>query len=181
MVNLEHLEARGLRAYELGRVRMAAKVGLLLLPVTLVCLLESEGRQACACTAVLLLFAAIWLRWRDRAGVDGVADGLVAGSAPLVFGLLLGTFAPECASADLVSACTAVSILVGGAAGVIVAVREAARPSRPSSWLTAAIITTLAASMGCIRLGIASVLGVALGVVVGRATSVRTVGSRGPS
>lgn len=173
MVNLEHLEARGLRAYELGRFRMAAKVGLLLLPLSLVCLLETQGREACACTAVLLLVAATWLRWHDRGGVESVADGLAAGSVPFAFGLLLGRFAPECASAGLFSACTAFSVLVGGAAGTIVAVRESARPSSSRGWLTAGAIAVLAASMGCIRLGIASVLGVAIGVPLGRLAAAR--------
>lgn len=168
MVNLEQLEARGLRAYELARLRMAAKVGLLLLPVTASCLLESQGREACACTGVLLITSAIWLRWRDRRGVELVTDGLIAGAVPLAFGLLLGRFAPECTSAKLFSACTAFSVFVGGAAGTIVAIREAVRPSASRGWITAAAIATLAASMGCIRLGVASVVGVALGMVAGR-------------
>ena len=176
MVNLEHLEARSLRAYELARLRTAAKVGLLLLPVTLICLLEAEGREACACMGALLVASAVWLRWRDRRGVESVADGLIAGSVPLAFGLFFGRFAPECASAELFSACTAFSVLVGGAAGAIVAVREAARPSEVRGWVTAASIAVLAASMGCIRLGIASIVGVALGVVVGRAASLETSG-----
>jgi hypothetical protein len=173
MVNLERLEARGLRAYELARVRMATKVALILLPVTLVCLLESQGREACGCAGAVLLASTVWLRWRNRGGVDSVADGLLAGSVPLAFGLLLGRVAPECASADLFSACTAFSVLVGGAAGAIVAVREAARPSASRGWATAGAVATLAASMGCIRLGVTSVLGVALGMVIGRAVALR--------
>jgi hypothetical protein len=171
MVNLEHLEARGLRAYELGRIRMATKIALVLVPLTALCLLESQGREACACMGVLLLVAAVWLRWRDRDGVRGVEDGLVAGSVPLVFGVLLGRFAPECVSAGLFSACTAFSILIGGAAGAVVATREARRPSPSRGWLAAFSIAMLAASMGCVRLGVASVVGVALGVVVGRAAA----------
>jgi hypothetical protein len=175
MVNLDELEARGLFAYELGRLRMASKIAILLVPVSAVCLFESEGREACACTAALLLVAAIGLRFRDRTGVDGVNDGLLAGSIPLAFGLLLARFAPGCASAGLFSACTAFSILIGGGAGVIVAAREAARPSRSRAWMTAVPIATLAASVGCIRLGVASVLGVALGVLLGRAASAARV------
>jgi hypothetical protein len=175
MVNLEHLEARGLRAYELGRIRMATKVALVLVPLTTVCLLESQGREACACMGVLLLLAAVGLRWRDRDGVRAVEDGLVAGIVPLVFGVLLGRFAPECTSAALFSACTAFSILVGGAAGAVVAAREARRPSPSRGWLMALSIATLAASLGCIRLGLASVLGVAIGVAIGRAATKASV------
>ena len=55
MVNLETLTARSLRHYELGRLRMASRVAIMLAPIVAVCLLEPMGREACACCAALLL------------------------------------------------------------------------------------------------------------------------------
>lgn len=66
MVNREQLRARGLWAYEMGRLRAASRIALLLVPTAAVCLLEARGREACACSSVLLVSLAIWLRWRDR-------------------------------------------------------------------------------------------------------------------
>lgn len=167
MDKLEELTNRGLRAYELGRLRMAARVLLVLLPVIAVCLLEPVGREACACCGALLLAVAVAFRFRNRAGVDGVTTGLLAGGIPLAAAVAISKFDPGCSAAGAVSYCTAFSILVGGAAGTIVALREADK--RSSSWLLAIPIAGLAASVGCIRLGVASVVGVAFGIIVGRA------------
>jgi len=171
MENLEALAKRGLRAYELGRLRMALRVGLVLIPAVVVCLLEPVGRVCCAGCGVLLLGAAVWLRFRDRVGVESVTSGLLAGAIPLVAGLALVEFDPGCAAAPAFSCCTLFSVLVGGAAGAVVALREASAKSRSGNWLLAAGVAALAASLGCIRLGLASVLAVTLGIVVGRAAT----------
>jgi hypothetical protein len=171
MVNLDALTNQSLRAYELGRLRMAAKVALIVLPLVVICLLEPIGREMCACCGALLLTAAIWLRFRDRAGMDGVTTGLLAGGIPLAAALALTKLDAGCATAGALSYCTGFSVLVGGTAGATIALREARGQARSGHWLIASSIAALAASLGCARLGIASVAGVALGIVVGRAAT----------
>jgi hypothetical protein len=105
MVKLETLTARSLRHYEFGRMRMAARVAILLVPVVAVCLLEPIGREACACCAALLLATSVWLRFRSRAGVESVSTGLLAGGIPLAAALVLTRIDPGCASAELLSYC----------------------------------------------------------------------------
>ena len=173
MVNFEQLETRALRAYEVGRIRMASRVLLLLVPVALICLLEQANRGACGCCAAALLVVSVWLRWKDRAGVKSVARGLLGGVVPLAFALVLPTLMPACTSAGLFSACTAFSLVLGVAAGAVVAMREVKAPSPSRGWVAAATVATLAGSMGCIRLGLVSVVFVALGVVAGRAAASR--------
>jgi len=170
MVNLETLTARSLRHYELGRLLMALRVAIILIPLSIVCLLEPVGRETCACCASLLLGGSIWLRFRSRVGVESVTTGLLAGGVPLAAILMLTGLDPGCASAGLVSFCTAFSVVAGGAAGIVVALRERARASLAGHWVLAVTIALLAASLGCARLGIASIAGVALGVVLGRAS-----------
>jgi hypothetical protein len=169
MVNLETLTARSLRHYELGRLRMAARIALVLAPIVAISLLEPIGREACACCAVLLLAATVWLRFRSRSGLESVSTGLLAGSIPLAAALVLMRLDPACASADLFSYCTGFSLLIGGAAGAVVALRERGLLALPSHWLTTVGVALLTASLGCVRLGLASVAGVALGMLVGRA------------
>ena len=171
MVNLEALTTQSLRAYELGRLRMAAKVALVVLPLIAICLLEPIGRETCACCGALLLAIAIWLRFRDRAGVDSVTTGLLAGGIPLAAALALTKLDPGCATAGALSYCTGFSVLIGGTAGAIVALREATSKARNGHWMIAASVAALAASLGCARLGIASIAGVALGIVIGRAVT----------
>jgi hypothetical protein len=171
MVNREALLDHGLRAYERGRLRMAIKVALVVVPLTALCLLEPVGRATCAACGALLLAAAIWLRFRDRIGVDSVATGLLAGGIPLVAALALGRFGLSCANAAPASLCTAFAILIGGAVGSFVAVREAAARDRPGHWAFTTSIAGLVASLGCARLGLASVAAVACGIIVGRAAA----------
>lgn len=168
MVNLETLTRRSLRHYELGRLRMAAQIALVLAPIVAICLLEPIGREACACCAGLLLIASIWLRFRSRAGVESVSTGLLAGLVPLAAGLILTRLDPGCATAGAFSYCSGFSLLVGAAAGAVVAIRERNRGPIPSHWLVAVGIALLTASLGCLRLGLASMAGIALGIVSGR-------------
>jgi hypothetical protein len=167
MVNREQLRAQGLWAYETGRLRAASRVALVVVPAAAVCLMESRGRGACACLAVVLLGLAIWLRWRDRRGFDAVTTGLLAGSVPLVAGLLLDRFDLQCGLAGGSTFCAGGAILLGGAAGVFIAVREAKGRRRLWSALTAAAIAALAACLGCVRLGIVGLVSTIAGIVLG--------------
>lgn len=168
MVNLETLTAQSLRRYELGRLRMAAGVALVLSPLIAICLLEPLGREACACCAGLLLAASIWLRFRSRAGFESVSTGLLAGVVPLAAGLILNQLDPGCATAGALSYCTGFSLLFGAAAGAVVALRERSRGPISSHWLLAVGVALLTASLGCVRLGFASMAGIALGILLGR-------------
>lgn len=167
MVNLEQLRTRGLWAYETGRIRMASRIALILIPAAALCLFEARGREACACLSVLLLTLAIGLRWRHRRGTDTVTTGLLAGSIPLAGGLVLARLGLRCGAEGSASLCLGFSVLVGIGAGVLIAVREAKRAERFWSWVTAGTVAALAASLGCVRLGLMGVAGVVLGMAVG--------------
>lgn len=170
MVNLETLTAQSLRSYELGRLRMAARVAMVLAPIVAICLFEPIGRESCACCAGLLVAASVWLRFRSRVGVESVTSGLLAGAIPLAAALALARLDPGCATAGTFSYCTGFSLLMGAAAGTVVAFRERGRAPLSSQWLLAVGVALLTASLGCMRLGIASVAGVALGILIGRAS-----------
>jgi hypothetical protein len=169
MANLEQLTSRALRAYEIGRLKAASRVAWTLVPVALLCLLEANSRETCGCLGVLLLGVSIWLRWRDRTGFEAVTTGLLAGGIPLLAGLALARFDIDCGTIATARTCNILSAVVGVAAGSVIAVREAKRGTRFPSVVAAAAISVLAASLGCLRLGSASVLSVAFGIAVGAA------------
>lgn len=160
MVDLERLKTRSLKAYELGRLRMALRILALFLPASVLCWFVGD-RELCACLMPLLAAAVVWLRWRDQRGVDDVTVGLVAGSIPLAAGLLLTALRTSCGG----PLCLGLSALAGAAAGLVVATH--ARRSSRSSWLAALAITTAAAVLGCSALGLFTVVGVLVGVAVG--------------
>src|SRR5688572_15823917 len=105
MANLETLTARSLRHYQLGRLRMATRIALLLTPIAAACLLQPAGRETTACCATLLIATSIWLRFRNRAGVESVTTGLLAGAIPLAALLVLARVDPACTNAGALSYC----------------------------------------------------------------------------
>jgi hypothetical protein len=173
MVSREQLRVHGLRAYEIGRWRAASRVGLVLVPVCALCLFESRGRAACAGLAALLLGLAIWLRWRDRAGFESVTTGLQAGSLPLVAGIVLDRLDLHCGLGGDASLCTGLALLLGGAGGAFIGLRETQWRARFWSWLAAGVVAVLAASLGCLRLGVLGVASVLVGVALGVAVTAR--------
>jgi len=167
MVSREQLRRRGLRAYETGRLWMAARAAWVLVPAVLVCALVTGASETCACVGVLLLSASVFLRWRDRRGADSVRDGLLAGALPLFVGLVVARLVPACADAPLLSACTLVCLALGLSCGVWLGRRLAERAAPPWAWLGAVGIAVLAASLGCVGLGIAGVCGTSIGLLLG--------------
>jgi len=167
MVNTDQLIARGLRAYELGRFLTALRVALVVVPLAGLALLESTGREACACLASLLLVLVVWLRWRDRRGTEAVTTGLVAGCLPLLAGLVLSSVDLRCGLAGADSYCTLFSLLLGVGAGSLVSIRHVRCDARVRGLLTAVAITGLAASVGCVRLGAVGLVSMMLGIALG--------------
>jgi hypothetical protein len=115
----------------------------------------------------MLLGLAVWLRWRDRRGFEAVTTGLLAGSVPLVAGLMLDRFDLRCGFAGDATFCTGLAVLLGGAAGVFIGVREHKRRRQLLSAVTAAAIAALAASLGCVRLGVVGLASVVAGIALG--------------
>lgn len=162
MVDLERLKQRGLRAYERARLRVALRIVVLLVPAFAVCWYLGD-RELCACLMPLLATFVVWMRWRDRRGVDDVTAGLLAGSIPLIAGVLLSTMRTSCGG----PLCLAFSSLAGLGAGAWVALEVRRRGSPWSSSLAATAIAATAAVLGCSALGAFGIAGVLAGVVVG--------------
>src|SRR5262245_32759975 len=97
MVSREQLKRGGLRAYEAGRLRIAARASWVLVPTMLFCAFATDAGETCVCLGTLLLGASVFLRWRNRRGSDAVRDGLIAGALPLVAGVVVARVAPSCA------------------------------------------------------------------------------------
>lgn len=170
MVNREQLRLQGLRAYEIGRLRAAARVGLVVIPAAVVCLARGEQREACVCIATLLFGLCIWLRWRDRRGFAIVTTGLQAGAVPLAAGLALDRLGTECSMAGGSVWCLTLAMIAGGGSGIYIATQQEQPASRLGSLLAASGIAALAAALGCLRLGVLGVgcvlLAMGLGLLV---------------
>lgn len=171
MVNREQLKREGLRAYEAGRWRMASRAAWVLAPTVLICALATGRGEACACLGVALLAASVLLRWRDRRGVDSVRYGLLAGALPLFIGVVVTCVAPDCANAPLLSMCTAACLCLGLPSGIWLGRRLARREASGSTWFAATGVAMLAASLGCVGLGVAGLTGTLIGLAIGTAST----------
>ena len=169
MVNREQLTVGALRAYELGRLRAAARATAYVVPVALLCAMTTGEREECACLGFVIVGASMFLRWRHRSGGESVTTGILAGSAPLLAGLLIGRIEPDCNDYALASWCTAACLAVGVAAGAWAGARALRQHASFASWLTSIAIALLVASLGCIGLGLAGVVGAGAGLLAGSA------------
>jgi hypothetical protein len=169
MVNLERLRARGLRAYEFGRLRAALRIVAVLVPASAVCCLATSARPACGCIAVVLVATAVWLRWRSRQGAEDVTAGLRAGCVPLVVGLVVGRIAPACPFPAMAPLCSIVGATAGVFGGLWLGIRERRSRAVARSWAIASVISALAASLGCLELGLSGIAGATIGIAVGSA------------
>jgi hypothetical protein len=168
MVSREQLKRVGLRAYEAGRLRAAARAAWVLVPAVLFCAFATEAGETCVCIGVVLLGTSVLLRWRDRRGADAVRDGLLAGALPLVAGVVVARVAPSCADAPVASLCTAMCLGVGLPSGLWLGRRLArGSVSSASTWLAAGGIAMMAASLGCAGLGLAGLFGASAGLALG--------------
>lgn len=150
-------------AYELGRLRMAARVAPAIAVLAMAAVLELGWRPWVWVATIAILTASVGLRWHSRAGVEDVTVGIQAGVLPLIVGLTLchvgcPTFSPF-------SVYGAMCVGLGAVSGAWIARGEIARASFSARrWGAATIVATLVAGLGCATLGIGNVLGIGLGI-----------------
>jgi hypothetical protein len=80
---------------------------------------------------------------------------------------MLDRFDLQCGVGGGATFCTGFAALLGGAAGVLIGVREQKRQGRLWSAVTAAAIAALAAGLGCVRLGVVGLASVVAGIALG--------------
>jgi len=166
MVDIEALAERARHVAARSRLRMACRIGLVILPLACVPLSSGAQAGACACLGLALLAVAAYCRWRDRAGVDAVTTGLVLGAVPLVVALVLRACGVEAAQlwavTEAEAACLGAGAIAGIAASLVVA---RAAQHRRRRWLIAILVASLTAALGCVGLGPAGVLSTLVALV----------------
>jgi hypothetical protein len=165
-MELIELRHKALRAYELGRARLAAKVAAAALLVGIAGV--GLGRPL-GLTAALsaLLFAVVGVTvFRGGAAGRAVWPALAAGAGAMFLPLAIRTagctfFGPAC-----MRFCLPACVLGGCAMGIALAVTARREESQPGEFLVAgAAIAALAASIGCSLGGAGGVLGMAIGTI----------------
>ncbi len=168
MRDLTTLRRKAMRSYELGRLRFAARVGLVVLPLTAMAVWETRALLTCTLAGVSLLALTIALRWRHRSGVEAASSGLTTGVIPTLAALALCRFAPWCPPGVAFGLCATAGLASGALVGRA-AIQRATAPWQ--HWAAVALVATLTATLGCIGLGLGSVIGAGFAIALGMAAA----------
>jgi hypothetical protein len=165
--DLDLLVWRARRSYEAGRLRAAAVWSLRVAPFVLLSAVVARGGVWTVVAGSVLFVVAVWLRWRGQHHARALVRGLVAGSVPLLVPLLMPGAGHCCVGGACVDVCVAACVGAGVAAGLLVGVWAATMEGpRRAFVVTAAGVTILVGSLGCILMSASGVLGMAAGVVL---------------
>lgn len=166
-MEMTELRQTARRAYELGRIRLGAKVGAaaLVIGVAAVGLGRPFGLTATLCGALAVLVG--FVAFRGGAGGRAVWPALAAGAGAMFLALAIPTagctlFGPQCMRFCF-HACIAGGAIVGAA--LALTARHEEKDAR-EFLIAGAAIAALTASIGCSLAGAGGVLGMALGTVV---------------
>lgn len=162
------LIARARRAYEWGGVRAAAPVAVFIVPMMLLAYPACGQPWATLISGLLLTVLTIGLLWRGQEYGAAVAPGLVGGVVPLVLPLIFHGGGHPCVGDFCWTTTVPLSMLGGVIAGAIVATRAAQIDRRRLAFVVCGlVVAACAGSLGCVYGGLAALLGLAGGVVVG--------------
>ncbi|MDY7226967.1 hypothetical protein [Hyalangium rubrum] len=158
------LPRRARRVYELGRLRFAARLAFVVVPVALAAVALGAPWPEAFCLTGILSGAGIWLRWRGRDVGSSVLPGVLAGAVPLLASGAVALTDGSCQA--LASPCVGFSILAGLAAGLLVGwTARQAREGRLLRWLACATIAISTSCLSCLGLGLGPSLGSAAGIL----------------
>lgn len=163
------LEARARRAYERGRLVWGVKRAAWVAAVAGLALLTCANLAVTAGCVFALGALVTALLWRGQEFADGVRPGLVAGLVPFVLPVLsqaTGYFCSATVCLVLPTVCVAGGIVGGAVLGL-----QGRRPfgDHLGFWVSAISVTAVLGSVGCLMAGLAGVLGLALGLLLGAA------------
>jgi hypothetical protein len=187
MDTTDPLRRRARVAYELGRLRRAALVAALTVPLVLLAVSCGAGLPLSCLLELCLVATVLALVWRGEGFEAGALPGLFAGAIPfgasLVLRFSLHGPTTHCGTCAIPTAlCFAGTLLSGVAAGAAIAVSAAKlRPEwRSRAIPSAAVVAMLAGSLGCAFFGITGVLGVWAGVALAGTPVVIAAAVRSP-
>lgn len=151
--------ARARFLYELGRARSAAGTALVVVPFAAVAIFVWEASPAIVGLGAALYLLASALLFRGQVYGAAVGLGLAAGAVPLVAPLLFRESGACCVGGACWPGCMVACAASGVAAGLFVGWSAAKRPERPGTfWVAAATVAALTGSLGCVTMGLTSVL-----------------------
>jgi hypothetical protein len=150
-------------AYERGRFWAAARVAIIVVPITILCAFETRSFLRTGVLGLILLTLTVSLRWRQHHGFSVVSTGLRSGALPLAAALGLCRFAPSCPPDVAFALCSSAGLFAGTVAGRSLI-------SIDTRWLqrlSAAAVAAMTAALGCLAFGFGIATGAGMAVALG--------------
>ncbi len=165
-VELERIETRVRRAYEMSRVRRAA---VAFAPVALLVGAAAIIGQRVGYTLAFgsaLFMLGVGLLWYGRSVKRAVLPGLAAGLVPLAFGLCAKHISHACIGDGCMALCVPACFAGGLIAGMVIVWVTLRRAGKVGFWVAASGIGLLTGAMGCACAGVLGLTGLLVGFAV---------------
>jgi hypothetical protein len=161
------LRGRARRAYELGRLRRAARAAFGVAPMLALSLVVYQQALVTVLAGAALLLLAVGFGWWGQAPGRAVWPGLLAGSAPLVLPFALRASGYCCIGGVCWSVCMLGCIAGGAFAGAALGIASSAESEQRWQFLASATsLAAIAGVLGCALVGAAGITGMALAIVL---------------
>jgi hypothetical protein len=163
-VSDDFLAARMRRAYEIGRLRRAMRVTLLVIPLVVISVEMCSSASASLTVGACLALLTVGLLWRGQGWGRSVPPGLAAGVAAFALPVVAHAFG-YCCRYDLeITVCVAAGVFAG-----IIAATSALRQSKESErgvvMIGSTLVAALTGALGCLAMGAGGAVAVAIGVL----------------
>lgn len=165
MESPDRLATKARRAYEMGRIRVVALALLQVVPVVVIAAALGRG-SASLLLAVPLALLCAGLLYYGRGLQHAVRPGLIAGAIPMIAAMstmMCANGSRECAHWCVLT-CAGSGLIVGAWLGIAVLARR-----RSGVGLAAVVVAALTAAMGCLPIGLGTLVGVLAGLATGLA------------
>jgi hypothetical protein len=158
MVDLQVVAKRARRAAEWGRLRVASRITVAVVPLVLLAMMIGKGAAAVTAIGAVLVLACIGLGWQHADGGRAARAGLALGAIPMVAALVTCSCGFGCLVAGLIAG--------GGSAWYAM---RLAPPRRLATWAQIGLVASLTTALGCVGLGVGSALAIAAAMAAGSA------------
>ena len=170
MESVERIERRARIGYELARMRRALFGFAPVLVIVAVALLFAKRPSSTLGFGVAVFAVGTVFLWYGRDLKRAVLPGLAAGIVPLVLTLCANHVGHACMGDRCMALCIPACATGGVVAGLVVAIVGIRRRASLGFWIASSGVALLTGAMGCVCVGYAGLLGLAVGFGAGLAS-----------
>lgn len=162
-MNDHSIKSQAKRVYELARLKMAFRYGLIVIPLIVLSFLTCGSDILPLIFGGILLSIVIFFKWRGLDYGKAVVPGLIAGGVAFAIPLILHILEICCRNDLELFFCVASGLVGGAILGKLITNHKENRIKILGFGL---VISGLTASLGCASLGTAAVVGLVLSLIV---------------